>query len=273
MGGGLRHSTLAGTHRGGARGGGGRDAQQADRSGGGTGVDRHGGDRGGLRMDGPLSRRELRLSVGNAHQQRRLPCRIFRRRPGRLQLAGRPIRVRSRKPTCKAPAPTPPSPTTSFSNPWFGTVRGRGGIALNNILFYGTLGLAYGRGELDVAGITESNLHTGFTAGFGLEVGLTQNWSVKAEGLFIDYSGQPYAATGYQQRAQQQRGPVGRELPLLIRRSRDTAQRPAAVCRVEIIAARLSPLSARPLTPSRWAAPTPRRAIGADGRIPRVRRA
>jgi hypothetical protein len=48
-----------------------------------------------------------------------------------------------------------------FSNPWFGTVRGRGGIALNNILFYGTLGLAYGRGQLDVAGLRETNLHTG----------------------------------------------------------------------------------------------------------------
>jgi outer membrane immunogenic protein len=65
-----------------------------------------------------------------------------------------------------------------FSNPWFGTVRGRGGIALNNILFYGTLGLAYGRGQVD-----ESNLHTGLAAGLGLEVGLTHNWSlsVKAE--------------------------------------------------------------------------------------------
>ena len=31
-----------------------------------------------------------------------------------------------------------------FSNPWFGTLRGRAGYALNNILFYGTLGLAYG---------------------------------------------------------------------------------------------------------------------------------
>src|SRR5262249_31485150 len=31
-----------------------------------------------------------------------------------------------------------------FSNPWFGTMRGRGGLALENILFYGTLGLAYG---------------------------------------------------------------------------------------------------------------------------------
>jgi len=83
-----------------------------------------------------------------------------------------------------------------FSNPWFGTVRGRGGVALNNILFYGTLGLAYGRGQLAVAGLSETNLHTGFVGGFGLEVGLSHNWSVKAEGLFIDYGSEPYAAVG-----------------------------------------------------------------------------
>jgi outer membrane immunogenic protein len=83
-----------------------------------------------------------------------------------------------------------------FSNPWFGTVRGRGGIALNNILFYGTLGLAYGRGQLDVGGLSETNLHTGLAAGFGLEVGLTNNWSVKAEGLFNDYGNRPYAVLG-----------------------------------------------------------------------------
>src|SRR5437763_1286038 len=29
-----------------------------------------------------------------------------------------------------------------FSNPWFGTLRGRAGYALNNVLFYGTGGLA-----------------------------------------------------------------------------------------------------------------------------------
>ena len=36
-----------------------------------------------------------------------------------------------------------------FSNPWFGTLRGRAGYAFNNILFYGTGGLAFGelRGE------------------------------------------------------------------------------------------------------------------------------
>jgi outer membrane immunogenic protein len=63
-----------------------------------------------------------------------------------------------------------------FSNPWFGMLRGRGGLALSNILFYGTLGLAYGR------------VRAGVTAGFGLEVGLTQNWPANA-GLYIDFGG------------------------------------------------------------------------------------
>jgi outer membrane immunogenic protein len=35
-----------------------------------------------------------------------------------------------------------------FSNPWFGTVRGRDGVALDNILFYGTLGLPMERGAV-----------------------------------------------------------------------------------------------------------------------------
>jgi outer membrane immunogenic protein len=73
-----------------------------------------------------------------------------------------------------------------FSNPWFGIPGGRGGLALSNILFYGTLGLAYGRRQ---AGVTENNLHTGPAAGFGLEVGLTQNWSAKAGYLYIDFGG------------------------------------------------------------------------------------
>jgi outer membrane immunogenic protein len=73
-----------------------------------------------------------------------------------------------------------------FSNPWFGTVRSSGGLALSNILFYGTLGLAYGRGQ---AGGTENNLHTGPAAGFGLEFGLTQNWPAKAGYLYIDFGG------------------------------------------------------------------------------------
>ena len=43
-----------------------------------------------------------------------------------------------------------------FTNPWFGTLRGRAGYALNNILLYGTLGLAYGGVTANVAGLSES---------------------------------------------------------------------------------------------------------------------
>jgi outer membrane immunogenic protein len=31
-----------------------------------------------------------------------------------------------------------------FSNPWYGTLRGRAGVAFNNIVIYGTAGLGYG---------------------------------------------------------------------------------------------------------------------------------
>ena len=83
-----------------------------------------------------------------------------------------------------------------FSNPWFGTVRGRGGIAFNNILFFGTLGLAYGEGRVQVGGLTESTTHVGWTGGLGLEVGLTPNWSAKAEYLYVDLANQNYLLTG-----------------------------------------------------------------------------
>src|ERR1051326_4406562 len=36
-----------------------------------------------------------------------------------------------------------------FSNPWFGTLRGRAGYAMNSVLFYGTVGLAYGTLQID----------------------------------------------------------------------------------------------------------------------------
>ena len=58
-----------------------------------------------------------------------------------------------------------------FSNPWFGTLRGRVGYAVNNILFYGT-------------------------AGLGMEVGFTPNWSAKVEYLYMDLGSRVYTLTG-----------------------------------------------------------------------------
>jgi len=83
-----------------------------------------------------------------------------------------------------------------FSNPWFGTVRGRAGYALNNILFYGTAGLAFGELRAQTFGWSESHSSVGWTLGLGAEVGLAQNWSAKIEYLYYDLSTSQFAITG-----------------------------------------------------------------------------
>jgi outer membrane immunogenic protein len=83
-----------------------------------------------------------------------------------------------------------------FSNPWFGTLRARAGLAMNNVLFYGTGGLAYGGVRGEIAGLSESRTHLGWTAGVGVEVGFTPNWSAKAEYLYVDLTDRGYSITG-----------------------------------------------------------------------------
>ena len=84
-----------------------------------------------------------------------------------------------------------------FSNPWFGTFRGRGGFAFNSVMIYATVGLAYGglHAENTAAG-TESKTLGGWTAGVGMEIGLTPQWSAKAEYLYVDLAGRGYVITG-----------------------------------------------------------------------------
>jgi outer membrane immunogenic protein len=83
-----------------------------------------------------------------------------------------------------------------FSNPWFGTVRGRAGYALNNILFFGTGGLAFGELRGETFGLSETHTNAGWTLGAGAEVGLTQNWSAKIEYLYVDLSTSNFTITG-----------------------------------------------------------------------------
>lgn len=84
-----------------------------------------------------------------------------------------------------------------FSNPWFGTLRGRGGYAVNNVLFYGTAGLAFGSVRAEtIAGITETKTSAGWTIGAGAEFGITQNWTAKVEYLYVDLSDNRFITTG-----------------------------------------------------------------------------
>jgi outer membrane immunogenic protein len=90
---------------------------------------------------------------------------------------------------------------------WFGTVRGRAGFAVNNILLYGTAGVAYGQTSADqvasvipcclvtaVSSVNEN--HIGWTAGAGVEWMYSRNWSVKAEYLYTDLGSADYRFIG-----------------------------------------------------------------------------
>jgi outer membrane immunogenic protein len=84
-----------------------------------------------------------------------------------------------------------------FSNPWFGTLRGRVGVATwNNLLLYATGGVAFGGLQAQVNALEEDRSHIGWTIGAGAEYALTQNWSVKAEYLYMGYASRSYTVTG-----------------------------------------------------------------------------
>jgi outer membrane immunogenic protein len=83
-----------------------------------------------------------------------------------------------------------------FSNPWFGTLRGRIGYALNNILFYGTAGLAYGELSGELNSLDENKTLVGWAGGAGMEVGFNPHWSAKVEYLYMDLGNRAYTITG-----------------------------------------------------------------------------
>jgi outer membrane immunogenic protein len=83
-----------------------------------------------------------------------------------------------------------------FSNPWFGTVRGRAGYAFNNILFYGTAGVAFGELRGETFGLSESHTNVGWTAGVGAEFGFAPSWSAKIEYLYVDLANSAFTITG-----------------------------------------------------------------------------
>jgi outer membrane immunogenic protein len=108
---------------------------------------------------------------------------------------------------------TPPGFLTSLQSnseqiDWFGTFRAKLGFAQNNWLLYATGGLAYGRVATSgcicfgtVAGVplnfTGSNNTTnvGWAAGAGLNYGLTSNWIVGIEYLYVDLGSASYVET------------------------------------------------------------------------------
>ena len=72
---------------------------------------------------------------------------------------------------------------------WSGTVRARAGYAFDNVLLYGTGGLAWAHFKLDdsTAAVRRNTTRAGWTLGAGAEYAVNQNISVKGEYLYADY--------------------------------------------------------------------------------------
>jgi len=78
------------------------------------------------------------------------------------------------------------------------TVRGRFGVAFDQVLFYGTGGLALADSKLSASapgvGISDSKTLTGWTVGAGVEWMFLPHWSLKAEYLYRSFGGQTFFA-------------------------------------------------------------------------------
>ena len=86
-------------------------------------------------------------------------------------------------------------------NDWLATVRGRLGYAWDRVLLYGTAGGAGGDIKATTSGGTASvgsvdNTEFGWTAGAGVEFALAQNWTARAEYLYVDLSNGSWSCTG-----------------------------------------------------------------------------
>lgn len=86
--------------------------------------------------------------------------------------------------------------TASSKTDAMGTVRGRIGWAVNQVLFYGTGGYAWidNKISLSALGITasDSKWHSGWTVGAGVEAFFAPQWSVKGEYLYRSLAGETY---------------------------------------------------------------------------------
>jgi len=81
---------------------------------------------------------------------------------------------------------------------WFATIRARLGFAFDNFLIYGTGGVAFTDVEVTegLTGSSDDNTHLGYALGAGIEAGLTQNVSLRAEYLYLDFEEEDISLVG-----------------------------------------------------------------------------
>lgn len=79
---------------------------------------------------------------------------------------------------------------------WLGTFRGRVGLPLDNVLIYGTAGLAVGGVRMEGFGGSDRSTRFGWTGGGGIEVAFDR-WSVRGEYLYYDLGKKSFGGGGH----------------------------------------------------------------------------
>jgi outer membrane immunogenic protein len=80
-----------------------------------------------------------------------------------------------------------------FAVDYLGTVRGRLGYAVDRVMFFGAGGLAYGRGDLEVANLSNKQTQYGWTIGAGVETMIAPNVTARLEYLYANLGTDTYA--------------------------------------------------------------------------------
>ena len=88
----------------------------------------------------------------------------------------------------------PAGTTCGTSNDWLSTARARAGYAFGRVLVYATGGLALTDLHLSAAGDSHS-VEYGWTAGGGVEFAFADQWTAKAEYLFVDFGNMTCGST------------------------------------------------------------------------------
>lgn len=96
----------------------------------------------------------------------------------------------------KQSAAIPPIASAETKVQSTGTVRGRVGVAFDTVLLYGTGGYAWADNRISATILgfefRDTQLHSGWTVGAGVEWMFAPHWSVKAEYLYRDFESRNY---------------------------------------------------------------------------------
>lgn len=93
------------------------------------------------------------------------------------------------------PEPVNMAMTITGRTEWLGTFRGRVGLPLDNVLIYGTAGLAVGGVRVEGFGGSDRSERFGWTGGGGIEVAF-DGWSLRGEYLYYDLGKKSFSGQG-----------------------------------------------------------------------------